>query len=297
MRTASPQEGVASRFPWRFARNGSGKAPGSDNGNGRQGRARVSVIVPTLNEARNLPHVLPRIPAWVDEVVLVDGGSTDGTVEVARALLPRVRVVGQDRPGKGAALQAGFRAARGEIIVTLDADGSADPAELPAFVGCLMAGADFVKGSRFLQGGGTDDMGVLRRSGNWGLRQCVRLAFGGRYSDLCYGYNAFWRHVLPVLDGDADGFEIETFMNVRALAAGLKVAEVPSFEACRIHGVSNLNTWQDGFRVLRTIVRERLQSRGGAARPRIGSGSPVMDALSHGTGVQVPTEAPADAVP
>jgi glycosyltransferase involved in cell wall biosynthesis len=236
----------------------------------------VTVVVPALNEVLNLPHVLPRIPSWVDEVVLVDGGSTDGTVEVARRLCPGIRIIGQERPGKGAALQAGFRVATGDIIVTLDADGSTDPAELPLFVGCLLAGADFVKGSRFMQGGGTDDMGPLRRTGNWALRELVRVAFGGRYSDLCYGYNAFWRHVLPVIDGDADGFEIETLMNVRVLAAGMKVAEVPSHEARRVHGLSNLSTWSDGYRVLRLILRERRELRGGW----LSSGSPLVDGRS-----------------
>jgi hypothetical protein len=220
----------------------------------------VSVVIPTLNEARNLPHVLPRIPSWVDEVVLVDGRSVDGTPELAAALLPGVRIVEQPLPGKGAALRAGFRAARGDIIVTLDADGSADPAEIPAFVGHLLAGADFAKGSRFLQGGGTNDMELVRRAGNWGLRALVRLGFGGRYSDLCYGYNAFWKdRVLPVIDGNADGFEIETLMNVRVLEAGMSVAEVPSYEAPRIHGESHLRTWRDGYRVLRTIVREWIR--------------------------------------
>ena len=217
----------------------------------------VSVVIPTIDEARNLPFVLPRIPRWVHEVILVDGESTDGTVEIARALRPDIAVISQPRRGKGAALQAGFRAATGEVIVTLDADGSADPAEIPLFVCALVNGADFVKGSRFLQGGGTTDMELLRKAGNWALRTAVRAAFGGRYSDLCYGFNAFWRRILPAIDGPADGFEIETMMNVRVLAAGLKVVEIPSFEAERIHGVSNLRTFRDGLRVLRVIVRER----------------------------------------
>jgi glycosyltransferase involved in cell wall biosynthesis len=225
---------------------------------------KVSVVVPTLDEERNLPYVLPRIPRWVHEVILVDGGSRDATVDVARELLPDVRVIGQERPGKGAALQAGFRAATGDIIVTIDADGSTDPGEIPLFVSCLVRGSDFVKGSRFVQGGSTDDMGPLRRSGNWALRGLVRATFGGRYSDLCYGFNAFWRHVLPVIDGDADGFEIETLMNIRVLAAGLRVAEVPSHEAARIHGQTHLRTFRDGYRVLRLIARER---RAMGARP------------------------------
>jgi hypothetical protein len=223
--------------------------------------ASVSAVIPTLNESRNLPHVLPRIPACVSEIVIVDGGSTDGTVDVARELRPDVRIVHESRPGKGVALQTGFREARGDIIVTLDADGSTDPEEIPAFLGCLLAGADFAKGSRFVQGGGTSDMELLRKAGNWVLRLLVRIGFGGRYSDLCYGYNAMWRDVVPVIDGDADGFEIETLMNCRALAAGLRVAEVPSHERARIHGESHLRTFLDGARVLRTIFREQRSCR------------------------------------
>ncbi|MEM7272325.1 MAG: hypothetical protein AAF547_04530 [Actinomycetota bacterium] len=85
----------------------------------------------------------------------------------------------------------------------------------------------------------------------------VRLGFGGRYSDLCYGYNAFWKQAIERLELDADGFEIETLMNVRALTAGLSVTEVPSYEARRLYGTSHLNTVTDGWRVLKTIIRER----------------------------------------
>lgn len=217
---------------------------------------RVSVIVPTLNEAENLRYVLPRIPDWVYEVVLVDGHSTDDTLEVARSLRPDIRIVMEKKRGKGAALRAGFSAARGEIIVMLDADGSTDPGEIPAFVGALLAGADFAKGSRFIQGGGTSDMSPHRWLGNLGFVLASRLLFGGRYTDLCYGYNAFYAHVLPLLDLDSNGFEIETQMNVRALYAGLKVVEVPSFEADRIHGESNLRAIPDGWRVLKTLLKE-----------------------------------------
>lgn len=236
----------------------------------QQGRTiavpRVSVIIPTFNEAKNLPHVLPRIPAWVDEVILIDGHSADGTVAAARELMPDIIVIEQPRQGKGAALASGFVAARGDIIITLDADGSADPDEMAGFVGALLAGADFVKGSRFLQGGGTLDMEWYRRLGNWGLLQLVRLRFGGRYSDLCYGYNAFWRDVLPYLRVEsAKGFEIETQMNIRALQARLSIAELPSREYARIHGVSNLRTLPDGWRVLKTIVRLALSPSGQGA--------------------------------
>jgi glycosyltransferase involved in cell wall biosynthesis len=228
----------------------------------------VSVVVPTLNEAANLPFVLPKIPEWVLEVILVDGGSKDNTVEVARELRDDLVVIVEHAPGKGVALRRGFEMAKGDIIVMIDADGSMDPAEIPRFVGALIGGADFVKGSRFMHGGGTADMEWYRKLGNWGLTMAVRAGFGGRYSDLCYGYNAFWTRVLPELDLDAEGFEVETMMNIRALKAGLEVAEVASFEAARIHGSSNLNTVTDGWRVLRTIVRERLDDESDAEEAR-----------------------------
>lgn len=227
----------------------------------------VSVVIPTLNEADNLPHVLPRIPDWVHEVVLIDGGSIDGTAEVAKGLWPDVVVVQDLTPGKGAALRRGFEVATGDIIVMIDADGSMDPGEIRSFVSALVGGADFAKGSRFCHGGGTADMEWYRRFGNSVLTRMVRLGFGGRYSDLCYGYNAFWKHAIDSLDLQADGFEIETLMNIRALRAGLVVTEVPSFEAKRIYGTSNLNTVKDGWRVLRTIFRERFVADSFESRP------------------------------
>src|SRR4051794_37568815 len=250
----------------------------------------VSVVIPALNEAENLPHVLPRIPTWVDEVILVDGHSTDDTVAVARALLPDVRIVAQEGRGKGAALRTGFAAATGDIIVMLDADGSTDPAEIPAYVGALLCGADFAKGSRFMQGGGTADMPRHRRLGNAAFVQTVRLLFGGRYSDLCYGYNAFWARVIPMLQLDGDGFEIETMMNVRALRAGLKIAEVPSFEAARVYGEGRLRTIPDGWRVLKTIFSERFARAQTYVDREVAAVESGVNTLLASVGVEPPPE-------
>jgi glycosyltransferase involved in cell wall biosynthesis len=219
---------------------------------------KVSVVIPTLNESKNLPWLMPRIPSWVHEVIIVDGRSTDNTVAIARRLRSDVRILTQRRRGKGTALQTGFMAATGDIVVILDADGSMDPSEIIMFVGALMSGADLVKGSRFMQGGGTDDMSVFRMMGNWGLTQIVRLLYGSSFSDLSYGYMAFRSKHLSVLQCDCDGFEIETLISVRALQNGLKIAEVASFEAPRISGESNLRAIPDGWRILKTILRERL---------------------------------------
>jgi len=243
----------------------------------RNGNPRVSVVVPTRNEARNLEVVLPAIAAVrpaVHEIIVVDGNSVDGTIETAQRVLPWVKVITQTRKGKGNAMACGFAAATGDVIVMFDADGSADPAEIPAFVRALIDGADFAKGSRFVRGGGSDDITLLRKSGNAGLNGVANALFGTSYTDLCYGYNAFWVDILPVLDlplidtpapADGsmiwgDGFEIETVLNCRVAAAGLKITEVPSMERERIFGQTNLRTFADGTRVLRTLAAERRRA-------------------------------------
>ena len=218
---------------------------------------RVSVVIPTLNEAANLPHVLSRLPSLLHEVIIADGHSTDGTVEVARRLRPDVRVVLQPGRGKGDALAAAFAECTGDIIVTLDADGSTDGAEIPRFVAALCSGADFVKGSRFAQGGASADLTMVRRLGNRCLNLLVNTAYRMHYTDLCYGYNAFWRRCLPYLHLDCEGFEVETLMHVRIAKAGLVVHEVPSYESPRLHGQSHHNAVRDGLRVVRVIARER----------------------------------------
>jgi glycosyltransferase involved in cell wall biosynthesis len=230
---------------------------------------RVSVIVPTLNEAANLPHVFATIPPWVHEVVLVDGRSTDDTVETARRLLPDIVVVTQRGWGKGDALLAGFEACSGEIIVTMDADGSTDGSEIVRFVAALAAGADFAKGSRFACGGGSSDITAPRRWGNRLLAGLVNRLFGTCYTDLCYGYNAFWTDQLKVLELDCAGFEVEAMLNIRAASRGLRIHEVPSFELPRVHGASNLRVLKDGWRIARLIVREWQMHRQSrlAARP------------------------------
>jgi nucleotide-binding universal stress UspA family protein len=224
-------------------------------------RTKVSVVVPAMNEGKNIGHVLGLLPDDLHEVILVDGNSSDDTVEAARRAYPGIRVTYQSGRGKGDAFRTGFAAVTGNLVVMLDADGSADPAEIPRFVAALEAGADFAKGSRFLEEGGSADITWTRKLGNTFLSGTANTLHGTRFTDLCYGYNAFWARCLPFISLDVPGFEVETLINLRIAAAGMKITEVPSYEEERISGQSNLKTFRDGFRVLGTILREARRRR------------------------------------
>jgi glycosyltransferase involved in cell wall biosynthesis len=249
-------------------------APTVTNDPTRPGDPRISLVIPALNEAANLREVLPTLPQ-VHEVIVVDGGSVDGTLQAAREVLPGVIPITQVRRGKGNALAAGFARVTGDVVVMFDADGSADPEEIPRFVAALVAGADFAKGSRFREDGGSADITPTRLLGNRFLHTWMNLSFRTRFTDLCYGYNAFWADLIPLLDLPrhdlavpdgmpmlwGDGFEIETLINCRFAGAGLTITEVPSVERRRIHGESNLRAVSDGWRVLRTLRAERTRVR------------------------------------
>jgi glycosyltransferase involved in cell wall biosynthesis/anti-sigma regulatory factor (Ser/Thr protein kinase) len=244
-----------------------------DRALGRRGlrphHPRVSVIVPAKDEAANIREILPYLSSFFEVVVVVsknDHESARAAVEV----LPSARVIYQTRKGKGNALVCGFKEANGDILVTFDVDGSADPHEIPRFVQALTRGADLAKGSRFSPGGGSQDITQFRALGNRGLNVLASAMTGTRFSDLCYGFNAFWADQLPVLclpDPEAetpqhgDGFEIETLIIGRFAFAKAIIIEVPSFEYDRYHGDTNLNAVRDGFRVLWTILKDRFHGR------------------------------------
>jgi len=253
-------------------------------------RPTISVVIPALNEERNLAYLASRLPHDVDEIVFVDGDSVDNTALVARELWPNGIHLKQTRRGKGNALACGFEAASGDIVVMIDADGSTDPAEIPRFVGALISGKDFAKGSRFVQGGGSSDITRVRRLGNWGLNTLVNTLFATKYTDLCYGYNAFWRDCLEVMDLPdtqastaqwGDGFEIESLINVRVAASGMQIAEVSSYECDRIHGASNLNAVKDGLRILKTILQEFQSARRRGWKRSAGAGELSMTTASR----------------
>lgn len=218
-------------------------------------KPKITVLICTLNEESNLHHVLPKIPEWVDEVLLVDGHSSDKTVEVANKLRPDIHILYQPEKGKGDALKYGFKHAQGDIIVTIDADGATDPQEMPKFIEPLLKGYDFAKGSRFLRRHALN-MPLYRRFGNWVLVIAVNILHGTRYTDICSGYNAFWKKALERVELSSDGFELEQEMNVKIKKVGLKVIEVPCNDMGRLSGGSKVHPFRQGLKDLITIIWE-----------------------------------------
>lgn len=237
----------------------------------------VSIIIPTWNEAANIGHVLADMPA-VEQLVIVDADSDDGTADVVRETHPDATILLQKPSGKGNATRAGLEAATAEFVICMDADGSMDPREIPAFVALMQQGFDVVKGSRGAVGGGSTDFTPLRRAGNWGLVVAYNALFGTRLTDITFGYIGFRRDVVPQLGLYATGFEIEVQMVAHSALAGLRFAELPSTEADRISGESHLSTWGDGKRVLGTILKSRFQPAKEWWRHK-GAVRPVYDVL------------------
>jgi glycosyltransferase involved in cell wall biosynthesis len=218
---------------------------------------KVTVLICTLNEAENIPHVLQKIGSWVDEILVVDGHSTDGTVSIARECRPDIRVLYQPGRGKGDALRCGVQQARGDIVITMDADGETDPTELPAFVQAMRRGYDLAKGSRLAQGR-PRRMPLYRWVGNKILVLSYNILYGTRFTDVCSGYNAFRKDAFLRLTLTYDNCEMEQQLLARASKAGMRILEVLHHSDGRMAGTSKVSGIKQGFVDLLVILRERF---------------------------------------
>jgi glycosyltransferase involved in cell wall biosynthesis len=220
-------------------------------------RPTITALICTLNEEENLVHVLPKIPDWIYEVLLVDGHSTDATVEIAKQLCPRIRVLVQPGKGKGDAIKQGVLEATGDIIVTLDADGQTNPEDMQRFITPLLNGYDLAKGTR-LAYSRPPHMPRYRWFGNKILAITANILYGTRYTDICSGYNAFWRTAFHRLKLTHNGFEMEQEMMVKAKKAGINVIEVEHHDAGRLDSNSKVSGIKQGFTNLWIIIKERF---------------------------------------
>jgi glycosyltransferase involved in cell wall biosynthesis len=226
----------------------------------------VTLVVLTLNEIDGAGHVFPKLPlSSVDEVLVVDGGSTDGTIEFFRAR--GVQVIVQQQRGRGEAFRLAVQHARNEWLIFFSPDGNEDPADIARLVDGLAAGYDMVIASRFMAGARSEDDDnfpfASRRWGNLMFTWLVNVLFRGpRITDTINGYRAVTRTAFRRIDPDAQGYAIEFQMSMRALRLGLRVLEIPTQEGDRVgRGVSKLNAVPVGFKFLGLLLREWARPR------------------------------------
>lgn len=220
----------------------------------------LSILMPCLNEVRTLAGCIEQAQAFLaasgvqGEVLIADNGSTDGSQ--ALALSMGARVVRVAARGYGAALRAGIEAARGRFVIMGDSDLSYDFRQLTPFIDALRSGAELVVGNRFRGGIAAGAMPLLHRYlGNPVLSFLGRRFFGGPLRDFHCGLRGFNRNAMLRLDLVTPGMEFASEMIIKALQAGLQVAEVPTtLSKDGRDRPPHLNTWRDGWRHLRFLL-------------------------------------------
>jgi glycosyltransferase involved in cell wall biosynthesis len=220
---------------------------------------RISIVVPALDAATNVYFVLRQLPD-ADEVILVDGGSADGTPDAARQARPDVKVLVRSGVSRASALAAGIEHASGDVIITLPIDGSADPEEIPAFVAALVAGADVVKGSRYAGAAHGPS------AGDRVLAWLGKRLHGADLSDIGYGYYGFWadQRGLLALPSDAHGDwteHVDVAVACQFARGGARIVEVPSRRMAPLFGTDELRGTTSFALSVRAVLAERRRSR------------------------------------
>lgn len=224
----------------------------------------VSIVIPAYNEEKTIGYVIEKTTKVMDslglpyEIIVVDDGSIDRTRENASNY--KVKVLFNERNmGKGYALRRGFRSARGNIIITMDADGSHDPKEIPLLIKPALEGADMVAGSRFLGGqkGYTSKLHIL---GNKIINMIIMVMTRKMITDSQTGLRAIRREALKKISLDSNGFEIETEITVKMLKNGFRLQEIPIDCKKREQGRSRIRTLHDSIKIFKTIVKSVVKT-------------------------------------
>lgn len=217
---------------------------------------KVTLIAATWNEFEAASVVLPKIDqSVVDEIIVVDGGSTDGTVEFCKS--QGYTIFQQTAPGYGAAMKEAVKRSSGDIIIEFPPDGNSLPEKVADVVRKLEEGFDFVIASRYAPGAHSDDDDMLTGLGNWGFTFATNLLFTSSYTDVLVGFRGYRKAAYEKLAMTAPGLEWSIQMPIQFRKKRMRTADVPAIEPARIGGVRKMRPFKTGWRILKTLVRER----------------------------------------
>jgi glycosyltransferase involved in cell wall biosynthesis len=230
---------------------------------------KTTLIVCTLNEITGMKMIMPQIDRkWVDQIIILDGGSTDGTVEYAHE--NGLFVYGQKEPGLHNAYTEVLPLVEGDIIITFSPDGNSIPELIPRLVEEMAEGYDMVIASRYLDGARSADDSWLTGFGNWLFTHTINLLFGARYTDAMVIYRAYKKQMLYDLEIHlGKTYELperlfrtkigcEPIISARAARRRLRITEIPGDEPPRIGGEPKLQVWRWGAAYLFQIGRDFL---------------------------------------
>jgi len=218
---------------------------------------KTTLLIPTLNEIDGMRAVMPRIKReWVDEIVVVDGGSTDGTVAYARD--NGYLVVEQKLKGLVNAYREAMPYVHGDIVVTFTPDGNSVPEKIPPLVEKMKEGYDMVIVSRYLDGAKSYDDDAVTALGNWMFTRMINVLFGAHYTDTLVGFRAWKKDLLTLADKDPELPSFEPFSAIKCAQLKLRASEIPGDEPKRIGGERKMQPLRNGWQVLMIIVRAFL---------------------------------------
>jgi glycosyltransferase involved in cell wall biosynthesis len=219
---------------------------------------KTTLAILALNEIEAIKVVAPRIQReWVDEIIVVDGGSTDGTIEWCEA--HGFRVLRQRRRGYGAGMREVMEVAAGDVIIEFMGDGNCDPAGIPKLLQKFSEGYDLVIASRYVDGARSADDTWITRLGNWGFTNLINLLFGGSLKDAMMGYRVYRISTFKTMEIDEDGLTFPMQASIQFTKYGYKIAEVGMNEPKRIGGVRKAHNFYTGLALLKMIARERFR--------------------------------------
>ena len=217
---------------------------------------RTTLLIPTFNEIEGTKLVMPRVKReWVDEIIVVDGGSTDGTIEYFEAR--GIPVVRQKSKGVCGAYWECFDVATGDVIIPFSPDNNSIPELIPDLISEMKKGNDMVIASRYLPGAKSEDDDIVTAFGNWMFTKLVNLISGGKYTDTLVMFRAFRRELVESLKMDSRKIPVfEMLLCIRCAKKNKKVAEIPGDEPKRIGSDRKMNPLYNGSTLLWILFRE-----------------------------------------